>query len=336
MPTPRKFVYDRQDILSDPSFLTLTGTLTLSYSHVVMSTMKYLGRIVDSSGVGDKEKTSAAATLHDDTYGITSDPLTQLACVFSALIHDADHPGVPNQQLVKENRNLAAIYKNRSVAEQNSIDLAWGLLMDIRFKNLVAAICGTEPEMIRFRQLVVNAVIATDLGDKDLKTLRNYRWDKAFLKDSVTPSNIIKSRDDVNRKATIVIEHLIQASDVSHTMQHWEVYREWNENLFMEMYHAYRNGRSEKNPAEFWYDGEIGFFDFYVIPLSKKLSECGVFGVSSDENLNYATENRRNWVTHGKDVVANLLRKAEARYGSEERSNSWAGGAFDELRLGDE
>ena len=26
-------------------------------------------------------------------------------------------------------------------------------------------------------------------------------------------------RDAVNRKATIVIEHLIQASDVSHTMQ---------------------------------------------------------------------------------------------------------------------
>jgi hypothetical protein len=27
--------------------------------------------------------------LHDHTYGITSDPLTQFACMFSALIHDA-------------------------------------------------------------------------------------------------------------------------------------------------------------------------------------------------------------------------------------------------------
>ena len=26
--------------------------------------------------------------IHDHTYGITSDPLTQFACVFSALIHD--------------------------------------------------------------------------------------------------------------------------------------------------------------------------------------------------------------------------------------------------------
>ena len=28
---------------------------------------------------------------------------------------------------------------------------------------------------------------------------------------------------------------------------------------------------------------EIGFFDFYIIPLAKKLKDCGVFGVSSDE-----------------------------------------------------
>jgi hypothetical protein len=51
------------------------------------------------------------------------------------------------------------------------------------------------------------------------------------------------------------------------------------------MYSAYLEGRAEKNPADFWYDGEIGFFDFYVIPLAKKLKECGVFGVSSAEYL---------------------------------------------------
>jgi len=31
--------------------------------------------------------------------------------------------------------------------------------------------------------------------------------------------------------------------------------------------------------------GEIGFYDFYIIPLAKKLDQCGVFGVSSDEYL---------------------------------------------------
>ena len=33
--------------------------------------------------------------------------------------------------------------------------------------------------------------------------------------------------------------------------------------LFREMYKAYREGRAEKDPSDFWYKGEIGFFDFY-------------------------------------------------------------------------
>jgi hypothetical protein len=45
------------------------------------------------------------------------------------------------------------------------------------------------------------------------------------------------------------------------------------------------------DPSENWYQGEIGF-DFYIIPLAK-LKDCGVFGVSSDEYLNYALKNRQ-------------------------------------------
>jgi hypothetical protein len=45
--------------------------------------------------------------------------LTQFAVVFSAIIHDMDHPGVPNSQLVKEKTKLAEVYKGVSVAEQN-------------------------------------------------------------------------------------------------------------------------------------------------------------------------------------------------------------------------
>jgi hypothetical protein len=94
--------------------------------------------------------------------------------------------------------------------------------------------------------------------------------------------------DAVDRKASIVIEHLIQASDVSHTTQHWHIYRKWNARLFEDLYRAFVEGRSEKDPSEFWYKGEIEFFDFYIIPLAKKIKNCGVFGVSADEYLNYA------------------------------------------------
>jgi hypothetical protein len=47
--------------------------------------------------------------------------------MFSALIHHADHRGVPNRQLAKEAPNLARVYKNKGIAEQNSVDISWDL-----------------------------------------------------------------------------------------------------------------------------------------------------------------------------------------------------------------
>jgi len=55
-------------------------------SHVTMSVTKLLSRIVSKDKVGEDEDDIEAA-LHDHTYGITSDPLTHFACIFSALIH---------------------------------------------------------------------------------------------------------------------------------------------------------------------------------------------------------------------------------------------------------
>jgi hypothetical protein len=72
---------------------------------------------------------------------------------------------------------------------------------------------------------------------------------------------------------------------------------------------AYQNGRMDNNPADGWYNGELWFFDNYIIPLAKKLKECGVFGVSSDEYLNYALENRREWQSKGEEAVKRMVEK---------------------------
>ena len=99
-------------------------------------------------------------------------------------------------------------------------------------------------------------------------------------------------------------------------MQHWHIYRKWNERLFAEMTHAHKQGRLTFDPKAGWYQGELGFFDNYIIPLAKKLKECGVFGVSCDEYLNYALENRREWAIKGEEVVASYIKK----YCNEEES----------------
>ena len=92
-------------------------------------------------------------------------------------------------------------------------------------------------------------------------------------------------------------------------MQHWHIYLKWNEKFFRENYKAYEDGRAGDNgdPTDGWYKGELGFFDFYIIPLAKKLKECNVFGVSSDEYLNYALANRKEWELKGQQVVQGYI-----------------------------
>ena len=279
--------------------------------HVLMSSCKLLSRIVSPDI--DAAANDEARVLHDHTYGITSDPLTQFSVILSALIHDLDHPGIPNTQLTKENDEMARLYNNKSIAEQHSIDAAWELLMEGAYSELRSAIYSNKEELLRFRQLTVNAVMATDIMDKELGLQRKARWNKAFS-DEVGRGNIWSETEDKNRKATIIIEHLIQASDVAHTMQHWHIYKKWNERLFRESYKAFKEGRAEKNPLDGWYEGEIGFYDYYIIPLCKKLSQCGVFGVASDEYLNYAEQNRKEWVSKGKEVVAEYAAMVENEY----------------------
>ena len=108
-------------------------------------------------GKGKNDKTD----LFFSTYGISADPLAQFAVVFAALVHDVDHTGVPNVQLIKEKPDLASKYKNISVAENNSIKCAWSELMQPEFANLRKCIFETNEDETRFRQLLINVVIPT-------------------------------------------------------------------------------------------------------------------------------------------------------------------------------
>lgn len=165
---------------------------------MTLSVLKMLSRIVTltpNNGPEDNDRDADSSSVFTEQtnngYGISTDPLTQFAVVFSALIHDVgkkkceaavllfvkfkktsrygvlfqlDHVGVSNAQLAKENSHLARVYKNQSVLEQNSVNIAWDMLMDPAFSELRNCIYATEEEFIRFRQLVVNTVMATDVS----------------------------------------------------------------------------------------------------------------------------------------------------------------------------
>jgi class 3 adenylate cyclase len=288
------YVYGIATLYRENSFHNLEHA-----SHVTMSVVKLLARVASTNNGTTQE-------ANKYTEDISSDAVMQLAAVFSALIHDVDHTGVPNAQLVAEEAPVAKMYNNKSVAEKNSIVIAWDFFLQPQFDDLRVCICPTKDDLDLFHQLVVKVVLATDICDKELKQDRDARWEKVF-----GDSHSVSTDEHLNQlKAGIVLEHLIQASDIAHTMQHWHIYRKWNERFFVECYNAYQAGRADKDPAESWYKGELGFFDFYIIPLAKKLKDCDVFGVSSDEYLNYALHNRAEWESKGQKIVEEMMEKS--------------------------
>lgn len=128
---------------------------------------------------------------------------------------------------------MSELYKGKSVAEQqyvcliffvsytnsiefSSLDLSWTLLMSDKFQKLRNCMFVDQSELLRFRQVLVNVVLATDIFDKELNDLRRNRWNKAFAPEVEIGEQSPEYKNEL--RGTIVIEHIIQASDVSHCM----------------------------------------------------------------------------------------------------------------------
>ena len=144
--------------------------------------------------------------------------------------------------------------------------------MEPGYREFSEAIFVTPEQVSKFRRLVVTFVLATDIANKELATLRRDRAEKAMTAEE-------KNDNDSNiasRKATYIMETVMQAADVSHTMQPFPIYKKWNQKLYREMYTAFHSGRAENDPTDSWYQGDIGFFDFLYNSIGKKkIVACG-------------------------------------------------------------
>ena len=83
-------------------------------------------------------------------------------------------------QLAVEAPEMATRYDKKSVAEQNSLDLSWEILMEDRFAKLRSFVFETQEELLRFRQLIVNIVLATG-SCGCFVVLKCALWGRSFL-----------------------------------------------------------------------------------------------------------------------------------------------------------
>ncbi|CAJ1952991.1 unnamed protein product [Cylindrotheca closterium] len=130
--------------------------------------------------------------------------------------------------------------------------------------------------------------------DKSMQQDRMRRWE-----DCLSPG----PNCDCGRLKTSILEQLIQAADISHTMQDWEIYQRWNRKLYKETTFAFQCERGANDPSDFWHKGEFGFFDFVVIPLATRLAQHPVFAKAGQEMLRNAKRNREEWQRSGETAV---------------------------------
>ncbi|KAL4622844.1 cGMP-inhibited 3',5'-cyclic phosphodiesterase B [Arapaima gigas] len=108
--------------------------------------------------------TSKSCTIPDDSYGCLAwnvPALELMALYVAAAMHDYDHPGRTNAFLVATNAPQAVLYNDRSVLENHHAASAWSLYLSRPEFNFLVHL--DHVEFKRFRFLVIEAILATDL-----------------------------------------------------------------------------------------------------------------------------------------------------------------------------
>ena len=206
--------------------------------HVFLSANKLLDLMLCEVDDGGTEPVMGQIKKRRTTYGIKFDPLAQLAFLFSALIHDVDHTGINNRQLVLESDDLAVLYNDQSVAEQNSLAVAfttlkepqYAELREVMFKSLhnntntdTRPVLPNSDDFFRFRKLVIDLVLATDIASPERTQIVKSKWKEAFgeaqvhiseekKKDTAEKNNI----KNVNFEPEVILKEQQKISGDSH------------------------------------------------------------------------------------------------------------------------
>lgn len=230
------------------------------------------------------------------------DPWMHFSVCFAALLHDVDHRGVPNQQLASENNPVSIKYCSKeymgSYAEWNSLELGMDLLEMEEFSLFRKTIDND-----RFRSVISDLILCTDIASQERRELCTKRWNEAFSDMGAT---------EICKATGTIADHIMQVADVSHTMQHFETFLKWNQRLYHEVLAAFEYGQkidaTRAHPSENWYESQLSFFDFYIIPLAERLDTSGAFE-NVDDGLfaNLAKKNRARWLEEGKVFTNNMV-----------------------------
>ncbi|XP_061773081.1 cGMP-inhibited 3',5'-cyclic phosphodiesterase 3A-like [Nerophis ophidion] len=197
--------------------------------------------LTDHSSASDSDSDSGITHSHmgflvsktnsvlEDGYGCLSGliPALELMALYvAAAMHDYDHPGRTNAFLVATSAPQAVLYNDRSVLENHHAASAWNLLLSRPEFNFLANL--DHVEFKRFRFLVIEAILATDLK-KHFDFLAEFN-----AKVGDDPSTGIDWSNENDR--LLVCQMCIKLADINGPLKCKDLHLQWTEGIVNEFY----------------------------------------------------------------------------------------------------
>uniref|UniRef100_UPI00358EB701 uncharacterized protein n=1 Tax=Myxine glutinosa TaxID=7769 RepID=UPI00358EB701 len=185
------------------------------------------------SGSQENDQGSHERLFSDSPRMGTQDSLTSvmpalelMALYVAAAMHDYDHPGKTNAFLVATNSPEAILYNDRSVLENHHAAAAWSLLLSRPEYNFLS---GLEiVEFKRFRFLVIEAILATDLK-RHFDFLSEFNAKVAYEN---APGIDWSNEDD----RLLVSQICIKLADINGPAKSEELHLTWTKGIMGEFY----------------------------------------------------------------------------------------------------
>ncbi|KAL7438881.1 hypothetical protein ACHAXH_006059 [Discostella pseudostelligera] len=217
------------------------------------------------------------------------------------LSHSDDHhhhqnrrvcpPPLGLSQSVKTSHEMRYVPRRlHKLGVRRALDLAGSMITDYNYNAIWSSRGGSSSEL---RELNPHHQEAEDIRNEE---------------DDFDPE------DDVDEfKATVVLEQMMHAADVAALFQDWENVVEWSTRLYRELNNGYLSNRGD-DPSLEWYDNQIKFFDFYILPLAKNLAVMGVFDeVMGERVIHGVKSNMARWIRDGRKAAQKMKEDEEER-----------------------
>ncbi|XP_012889576.1 PREDICTED: cGMP-inhibited 3',5'-cyclic phosphodiesterase B [Dipodomys ordii] len=284
------------------------------------------GNEIDSDGRVTRGQiayiSSKSCSIPDESYGCLSSniPALELMALYvAAAMHDYDHPGRTNAFLVATNAPQAVLYNDRSVLENHHAASAWNLYLSRPEYNFLLNL--DHVEFKRFRFLVIEAILATDLK-KHFDFLAEFN-----AKANDVNSNGIEWNSENDR--LLVCQVCIKLADINGPAKVRDLHLKWTEGIVNEFY---EQGDEEANlglPISPFMDRsspqlaklQESFITHIVGPLCNSYDAAGLLpgqwieGEDDDDTESGDDEDGEELDTDDEDMGDNLIPKPQRRKG---------------------